>query len=99
MDSLQFTVYSLQFRVLLRSLRLYMKFLILNSTFLIVFNSSSAQRFDYKDRSEGDTVVVNKKMYIIHKTLKDETIFTIASRYHISVNDLDNANKNVINNL
>ena len=89
-------LYGLQFR----NLRKFRLFLVPCSLFLILsFSVHFAQHADYKGRNEGDTVVVNKKIYTIHKCLKDETVFTIAAKYHVSVNELDNANKDVINNL
>ncbi len=76
------------------------KFCILNSAFFILLSlQASAQHQELNDRNEGDTVVINKKSYIIHKCQKGETVFSIAAKYHVSVNDLDNANKDIINNL
>src|SRR4051812_14133628 len=53
------------------------------------------QHAEYKDRNTGDTVVINKSTYIIHKARKGENLFTIAAHYHVSVNDMEKANKEV----
>src|SRR3954471_12380208 len=63
--------------------------------FALCVGSLHAQNAGYKDRNEGDTVVIKKSTYIIHKTKKGETLFTIAAHYHVSVNDMEKANKEV----
>ncbi len=70
-----------------------------NSTAILHPESNYDLGIPVNDRSEGDIVVVNNRNYIIHKSAKDETVFTIATKYHVTINDLYKANKDVLNNL
>jgi LysM repeat protein len=82
------------------SLRLCLKAYLLSSVLcLFFFQFTFAQQADLGNHREGDTVVVNSKSYIIHKCKKGETAFTIADTYHVTVNELSQANKDAIYDL